>query len=649
MKISELESKINIFDLVGRDKIKKEGKIFRANPCPKCGRTDDFTLYPETNSYSSFNGCCDGGSIYKYLQEVKGMNEDQAYEELKKLAGNPTEYKKSVTNSIPHKEIEKETPLKNYTDTINKLYNEQSQEDKNYFINRGLSFDIIEKYKLIIGDIKQLTPAYYGKKAIIPIYKEGQAVFYNSRALEKNDKIKYMKAPGTATFLNIDYLKETSKDEIIIICEGEFDSLSLETIGIKSIALGGTKYAKGLIKTIAENPITKDIIFLTAFDNDEMKKDGTRPGEEVAKLFSYPKINIPIKYKDMNQWLISDKSDFKASIDKQILLARQGIQEQTEGKKQAYNNMSAAAHIKDFIGGINESVNTPAIPTGFKELDKMLDDGLYEGLYVIGAISSLGKTSWLLQVCEQIAQQDQDILYFSLEMSRAELMGKSISRLTFLNAKNKGEAKTTRGILSGNRWLNYNKSERKLIADSIQDYSTYAEQLYISEGLGTIGVKQIQEAVKTHIEITGNKPVVVIDYLQILAPYDMKSSDKQNIDKAVFELKRISREYKIPVITISSLNRASYNSEINMSAFKESGAVEYSSDVLLGLQFQNQSDNNFDVDKEKAKEKREIEVKILKNRNGATGGTIRFDYFSMFNHFIETGLKDNYKKVNVKR
>lgn len=635
MTIVEMESKISLINLIEKDyQIKKIGpKTFRINICPIC-KTDGehFTIYSDTNSYSSFNGCCTGGSVYKYLQEVKHMNEDSAYKELQSLSGN----KKSITNSIPTKDIEKEIPLKNYTNNIIKLYNEQSQEDKNYFINRGLTLEIIDKYKLCLGDTKKLNSNTYGKRAIIPIWKDEQVIFYNSRALEENPKIKYIKAPGTATFLNIDYLKTASKGETIIICEGEFDSLSLEAIGIKSIAIGGLKHFKNLIELNTNN-----IILLTAFDNDDKGQEATTD--------KYYSINISSEYKDLNEWFTSDKDDFKASINQQILIIQEKLKEQREAKLQAYKSMNASSYIKNFIGGINESVNTPAIATGFKELDKMLDDGLYEGLYVIGAISSLGKTSWLLQVCEQIAQQGQDILYFSLEMSRAELMGKSISRLTFLNAKNKGEAKTTRGILSGNRWLNYNKSERKLIADSIQDYSTYAEQLYISEGLGTIGVKQIQEAVKTHIEITGNKPVVVIDYLQILAPYDMKSSDKQNIDKAVFELKRISREYKIPVITISSLNRASYNSEINMSAFKESGAVEYSSDVLLGLQFQNQSDNNFDVDKEKAKEKREIEVKILKNRNGATGGTIRFDYFSMFNHFIETGLKDNYKKVNVKR
>lgn len=634
MTITELENRISLVDLIAKDfQIKKVGTdTYRVNPCPICGKYDHFTIDASKNYYSSFNGCCTGGSIYKYLQEVKGLDEQQAFEELKRLAGEETTYKKSVSNSITPKEIEQDTPLNNYTNTIIELYNKQTEQDKQYFINRGISKDLIEKYKLCVGDIK----GYGGSRAIIPIWKDGQVVFYNARALTSQQEAyrKYDKPKGTATFLNIDYLKTALKDEIIVITEGEFDALSFEMIGIKSIAIGGSTNYNNLIKQNKRD----DIIFVTAFDNDEAGKKGSSK--------SIYKIDIPNKYKDVNEWFTSDINDFKASISNQIQKVQEQIKSKKEAELKAYKSMTAGAFIESFKDSIKASVNNPAIPTGFKEIDNILDDGFHEGLYILGAISSLGKTSWVLQICDQIAQQGQDVLYFSLEMSRSELMAKSISRLTFLNAKNKNEAKTTRGILSGKRWCNYSMFERQLINDCINKYGKYAEHLYISEGLGTIGVNEIKEALKKHIEITGNRPIIVIDYLQILAPYDIRATDKQNTDKAVFELKRISRDYKVPVVAISSLNRANYSTEINLAAFKESGAIEYSSDVLIGLQFQKQTEKNFDVDKEKEKEIREIEVKILKNRNGATGKTVKFDYYSLFNYFVETGLKEKTQIIN---
>ena len=225
-------------------------------------------------------------------------------------------------------------------------------------------------------------------------------------------------------------------------------------------------------------------------------------------------------------------------------------------------------------------------------------------------------------------------------MARAEIMAKSISRHTLQQVLSSGgdirNAKTTRGITTGKRYENYNKTERDLINGAIVAYSQYAGHIYISEGIGDIGAKQIRDTVGQHILFTGNTPVVIIDYLQILAPYNERATDKQNTDKAVMELKRISRDYKTPVIGISSFNRANYSAAVTMEAFKESGAIEYSSDVLIGLQLKGAGgSNDFDANEAKKKNPREIELVILKNRNGSTGDKLGYRYYPLFNYFEE--------------
>ena len=78
-----------------------------------------------------------------------------------------------------------------------------------------------------------------------------------------------------------------------------------------------------------------------------------------------------------------------------------------------------------------------------------------------------------------------------------------------------------------------------------------------------------------------------------------------------------------------------------MLAFKESGAIEYSSDVLIGLQFATDGEKftSEGIDRLKRENVRKIELKVLKNRNGMTGDAISYDYSPMFNHFRETGRK----------
>ena len=74
---------------------------------------------------------------------------------------------------------------------------------------------------------------------------------------------------------------------------------------------------------------------------------------------------------------------------------------------------------------------------------------------------------------------------------------------------------------------------------------------------------------------------------------------------------------------------------MTMESFKESGAIEYSSDVLIGLQAKGAGKKEFDVNAANRKDPREIELVILKNRNGRTGDTIAYEYYPLFNYFKE--------------
>lgn len=73
-----------------------------------------------------------------------------------------------------------------------------------------------------------------------------------------------------------------------------------------------------------------------------------------------------------------------------------------------------------------------------------------------------------------------------------------------------------------------------------------------------------------------------------------------------------------------------------MAAFKESGAIEYGSDVLIGLQLTGAGEKDFDVDKAKDENPRSIDCCILKNRNGRiTTKGIPLTYYPVFNCFMD--------------
>ena len=466
-----------------------------------------------------------------------------------------------------------------------------------------------------------------------------------------------MKA-GSVHLFNAAALHDPGGECPVFITEGEIDALSIMDAapGAAAVALGSTSNARKLLDLLREKPPAQPLIL--ALDNDE---PGRKATEELRKELGRLAIpcTAPSLYgeeKDANAALNKDRDGLTYAVIMAIEDARKAGEEAAEAEREELRKEAAVFHLQDFLNEINESKNAAAIPTGFPAVDAILDGGLYSGLYVLGAISSLGKTTFALQMADNIAAAGHDVLIFSLEMARSELIAKSISRLTLEKALATGSstknAKTTRGIMTGTRYAGYSREEKQLIETAVNAYAAYAGNIFITEGLGNVTVETIREKVQRHKAITGRPPVVFIDYLQIISPLDVRATDKQSTDKAVLELKRMSRDFSLPVVGISSFNRQSYTDPVNMAAFKESGAIEYSSDVLIGLQYETMDYKDGEAEQARNKRIRElmrdqtergsrgeaqqIQVKVLKNRNGAKGDAL-LDFYPMFNFFTDPG------------
>ena len=311
-----------------------------------------------------------------------------------------------------------------------------------------------------------------------------------------------------------------------------------------------------------------------------------------------------------------------------------------------YSEQSASSKIENFLDKIvADSENLQAYPTGLHNLDAVLGDGMREGLYFIAGGTSVGKTAIPQQIADNVAEAGRDVIYISLEMSERELMARSLSRLTYRLAcnqkKNILKALTSRAILS-NSWGD-NVSE-ELLVQACEWYEKFASHIYYFEGVGDVTVEKIRNIVNRHIKITGNKPLLVIDYLQLIACADVRATDKVNTDKNVMELKRISRDYKIPVLAISSVSRSQYREKINIASSKESGSIEYSADVIIGLQLKGQGEPNFNEMEARSKNVRDLELHILKNRQGRVGVKINYEYITPYNAYNEkNGVESMFK------
>lgn len=618
----------------------------KAYVCPLCssgtGRnaTGAFTITTDGNSWKCF-ACDKGGDTLDLIGYVEGIDD---YNSKLTRAGELF----NMTIDVPAREYQNKDKTAQNTDTRNSIHTPTSGnylafykqandniQATNYPEKRGLSKAILDRFK--IGYVENWKHPNAPEnvtgspRLIIPVTQTS----YLARDTRDNipdyqKQYAKTKVGGSDIFNGRAFIDDLDKP--IFIVEGEIDALSIMEVGGVAVALGSTSNAKKLAGMVRDKQLERPLIL--ALDNDSK---GRKAQAELEALLQAQKTPYTVAVltegaiKDPNEMLIKNREVFTARVEDAIKNARDD--------KEKYLETSTDNYVQDFLNGIADSVNTPSISTGFPVLDKCLDGGFYEGLYIVGAISSLGKTTLVSQIADQVASRGHDVLIFSLEMARSEIMAKSISRHTVMEVLQTGgdmkNAKTVRGITAGNRYEKYNSTERELIKNAVQTYSGYAKHIYITEGVGDLGVNQIRATVEKHTRYTGNTPLVIVDYLQILAPANERATDKQNTDKAVMELKRISRDFKTPVIGISSFNRDNYNNAVSMQAFKESGAIEYSSDILIGLQLKGAGQKDFDATEAKSKNPREIELVILKNRNGKTGDKVPFQFYPMFNYFVE--------------
>lgn len=421
------------------------------------------------------------------------------------------------------------------------------------------------------------------------------------------------------------------ESDTVFVVQGAFDALSLQEVGAAAIALNSTSNCKMLIDELKENP-TKATLLL-ALDND---KQGRKAQHELQSGLNQLNIsnaaaNIAGGYKDANEYLVADKAAFTMTVEK--ILAAQGLRPD--------NTANYLQHL--MAGEIEQFKESGKRKTGYENLDAKAG-ALYPGLYVLAAISSLGKTTFALQLADQLAAAGDDVIFFSMEQSRFELVSKSIARYT-AQANMKTAVKSL-AIRQG-----------ELPDNVLQAVDTYkaaiSNRLSIVQGNFNCTIGYIGQYIRNYINKTGKRPVIFIDYLQILQPsQETRNSKKDEIDLAVTELKRISRDYNIPVIVISSLNRANYQLQFSFESLKESGGIEYTADVIWGLQLQCLDEPLFKEDKkisekrqriEAAKEEYPRKIKLIccKNRYGVSRYGCKFEYYSRHDLFIPVKTKDD--------
>ncbi|MCL0081424.1 toprim domain-containing protein [Peptococcaceae bacterium] len=638
-----------------------KGNTHYINPCPICQKKDHFAINTQDNLYHSFSGCCQGGSIVDFLIEYEKMDLATALKKTAELAGMDSEYainkrdKVAIVNTKSQKEVTTTKNAVNCTVNFNELIEKlHSQvQETNYYTQRGLTAKTINKYKLgysseglnlaiketnLLQEKESLKMAAY--KYILPIWDCNDYCSYFITRLDdhsvnektgKLHKIHNLKGYQTRIF-NDRYLQCNKQEpQHIFITEGIFDALSIEELDYQAIALNSTANINKFLNILKDNyKKNKNNIFILAADNDTA---GQEMQEKLIKNFKTLKLDLeiyqmPAEHKDFNDFLVKNRKQAEKSIADFM---------------NKLKNEDFLVNIPDNIFNIANK-KTKVISTGFQNLDMLLCGGLRPGLITVGGISSIGKTSFIAQITDNIARAGNDVVFFSLEMSKKELFARSlVKEVALMKIKNDGSITDSTDDINIFQILD-GECDPDIFQKIIFSYQPVAKNLAVIEGGQNTGVKKIRQEIEQKIRVRKKKPVVVIDYLQIIPTDRFDIGGKQSVDANMTEIKKISRDLDVSIILISSVNRTAYHTEINFESFKESGIIEYSSDIVLGIQFQqieevtrknNLSDKYNLINQLKESNPREIEIVILKQRNGQSYGRQSYNFYSEMQYWEE--------------
>lgn len=503
----------------------------------------------------------------------------------------------NTTSSYRHVEVAQSAknniPKQNYTEYLKDAQKAltSDSEGARYLESRNMEVETARKHG--IGYDPKI------KRLIIPTDNGG----YVARDVTGKFNCRVQNSKGCASYPSFTSFL-TGNDPVYVV-EGWADALAVISAGGRSVSLNSTSNTNKFLEILKEAE-QKIPTLILQFDSDD---SGEKAQNNLARLLK--ELHIPyilgtlnLDSKDPADSYAKDADAFRealrADIDKATQDTSYGVQQERKDLfANAFNLMSNSAGYR--------------IPTGIAEIDMQLGGGLFPGFYVVGGRTGSGKTSLAIQLMDGIAKTGREVLYISLEMSAIEIYAKSIARL----AKEKyADAPDYASIMEGA--LNQYPWGQQIVLSYRDQIVPYIE---IYEAVGYTSAKKIRKQARNVQEKTGSAPIVIVDYLQIMGVDDSRLTDKQAADANVLGLKQLSRDLDIPVIAISSLNRMSYDNdrnEITESSFKESGGIEYTADVLWGLERADSKSDDAEI--------RTMRLKLLKQRRGPKRNPVTFEF-----------------------
>lgn len=245
-----------------------------------------------------------------------------------------------------------------------------------------------------------------------------------------------------------------------------------------------------------------------------------------------------------------------------------------------------------------KKISLTGLPSYFHELDNLTSGFQPSELIIVAARPSMGKTAFSLNIALNNALAKKKVAFFSLEMSREQVLMRLLSSMAHINL-----SQLITGQVGDNLW-------EKLISKAGQ----LSQIPFFVDDSSPLSPYEIRAKAR-RLKARHGLDLIVVDYLQLMQLPERAESREREVSEMSRLLKAFSKELNIPIIALSQLNRgveSRSNRRPILSDLRESGAIEQDADMIMMLYRGDYYDEEEEADGT-------AEVIINKHRNGPTG------------------------------
>lgn len=256
----------------------------------------------------------------------------------------------------------------------------------------------------------------------------------------------------------------------------------------------------------------------------------------------------------------------------------------------SFDRLEELSHNKGQLRGVR---------TGYRDLDNMTAGLQRSDLIVLAARPAMGKTTLVTNLAFNVATiAKQPVLFFSLEMSKEQLVDRMLADASGVNSWN---------IRTGN----LSHDEFSKLSDAMGELAEAPIFIDDTPGLSVLEMRtKARRAMHEH-----PLGLIIVDYLQLMQSSRSDGNRVQEVSEISRGLKLIARELDVPVIALSQLSRSveSRSPQIpQLADLRESGSIEQDADIVMFIY--REAYYNPDTDRGNT-----TDLIIAKHRNGPTG------------------------------